>query len=177
MKKFKALNTERLVLRRLNDSDIPNLFIMRSDQETNQYVDVRLDISYEDTKVYIDKMNKGIDENEWLIWGIELNHELIGSISLWNFSDDEKEAELGYGLAKKYFHQGYMSEALSKVIDYGFNELNLDRIFAFTSIDNEPSKKLLSKKGFSHVDTITEPGYFQSKVFIMFKYKIENKNS
>ena len=50
MIKFKELTTERKVFRRLNDGDISNRFTIRSDQETNQYVDVRLDKSYEDTK-------------------------------------------------------------------------------------------------------------------------------
>lgn len=72
---------------------------------------------------------------------------MIGSICLWNFSNNLKTAEVGYSLYPEFQNKGIMSEALKSVIDYGFNELKLDKIEAFTHSKNEPSKKLLEKNG------------------------------
>lgn len=60
-------------------------------------------------------------------------------------------AELGYWLLHdKYKRRGYMKEALPKVLEYGFNEMQLERIEAFVSADNEPSLKLLQSNGFEY---------------------------
>lgn len=60
-------------------------------------------------------------------------------------------AELGYWLLDdKYKRHGYMKEALPKVLEYGFNEMQLQRIEAFVSADNEPSLKLLQSNGFEY---------------------------
>ena len=59
-----------------------------------------------------------------------------------------KIAEVGYDLNPIFQRKGIMSEALNKVINFGFNELGLDNIEAYTHIQNENSKKLLEKNGF-----------------------------
>lgn len=60
-------------------------------------------------------------------------------------------AELGYWLLHdKYKRRGYMKEALPRVLEFGFNTMNLIRIEAFVSADNEPSLKLLQSHGFEY---------------------------
>ena len=56
--------------------------------------------------------------------------------------------EIGYGLAPDYFGKGYMSETFAEVLDYGFGELNIQLIEAYTHKENDASKNLLERNGF-----------------------------
>jgi ribosomal-protein-alanine N-acetyltransferase len=64
---------------------------------------------------------------------------------------NHQRAEIGYELlAEEERNKGYMGEALKKVLQYGFEELNLNRIEALTSPENEISQKLILANGFMH---------------------------
>ena len=71
---------------------------------------------------------------------------------MWNFSENYKTAEVGYDLNPIFQRKGIMSEALNSVINFGFIELNIDSIEAFTHIQNENSKMLLEKNGFHFIE-------------------------
>ncbi len=72
-----------------------------------------------------------------------------------NFSENYKTAEVGCDLNPKFQAKGIMSEALKAVIEMGFKGFKLDKIEAFTHRDNESSKKLLEKNGFSFIENRT----------------------
>ena len=55
---------------------------------------------------------------------------------------------MGYDLKPTFQGKGIMSEALNSIVEYGFNELKLERIEAFTNKQNEHSVKLLERNGF-----------------------------
>lgn len=67
-----------------------------------------------------------------------------------DFNKPLRERELGYWLGYDYWHRGYMTEAAIAIIDYGFSNLKLDRIWAQTWLRNQPSVHLLDKLGFSY---------------------------
>ncbi len=69
--------------------------------------------------------------------------ELLGSICLWQFSEDRKTAEVGYDLRHELHGKGLMSEAMKTEMDYVFNVLKINQIEAFTSFKNKPSMALL----------------------------------
>ena len=73
---------------------------------------------------------------------------MIGNICLWNLSEDCKTAELGYDLIPEYQGEGIMDEAVKAVLHFGFNQLKLELVEAFTSKQNESSKKLLLRNQF-----------------------------
>ena len=73
---------------------------------------------------------------------------MIGNIVLWNFSKDRKTAEVGYDLSPEFQGQGIMDEAMKAVLHFGFNQLKLELVEAFTSKQNESSKKLLLRNYF-----------------------------
>ena len=117
----------------------------------------------EEVEEFIHKVNKGIEAEEMILWGISTKDspkKVIGSICLWNFSSDKKTAETGYDLMPAYHGQGLMGEALRAVITYGFQTLQLHGIEAFTQKNNAASLKLLKKNNFVHqterIDTDNE---------------------
>lgn len=171
---FQNLNTSRLTLRKLLTEDVEELFIIRSNEEMNLYIDNVTDTNIEQTKKYIETMNFGIIDSKWLIWGIVDNEssKLIGTISLWNFHEDPLSCELGYGILPSYQRRGLMSEAIQAVTKYAFGMMPFKYISAFTEEKNIPSIEFLKKCGFKYVDTIEEIGYNKAHVFHMHIFRI-----
>lgn len=147
---FLEITTDRLFLRRLKQSDCEMVSYLRSDKEVNKFVKRANADSKEKALEFISKTNKGIDDQKLYYWTItEKNStEMIGSICLWNFSKDRKTAEVGYDLSPKFQGKGIMNESLKSTLEFGFKDLNLDLIEAYTQKNNESSKKLLERNGF-----------------------------
>ena len=117
---FPELRSEGLILEQLSSRHIPKLFDYFKNKENFPYSEIQVHESIEETQAYVDKMNTGVRNNQWIIWAICLNntHEIIGTISIWNFDNKKAQGELGYGLHPSYRGQGYMMEALNNVIKY-----------------------------------------------------------
>lgn len=70
--------------------------------------------------------------------------EIIGSFAFHNWYPEHRRSEIGYYLRPAYREKGFMREALSVLIPYGFEQLNLNRIEAIIAPDNEASKALVA---------------------------------
>lgn len=164
---FPILKTERLQLRQLKKADAPIIFFLRSNAEVNKYVKRPTPKSMDDVLAFITKINKGIEENEWIYWCITLknNPTVIGTISLWHFSKDKTIAEVGYDLHPDYQQKRIMSEALNCVLNYGFNTLNFKEIEAFTHRNNEASKKLLVNNKFTYTKNRKDEDNLDNRIF------------
>ena len=72
----------------------------------------------------------------------------MGLICLWNIEKENDLAEVGYSLHHAYFGKGIMNEVLARVVKFGFEEVKLKRIDAYTNKNNTASLKLLEKNKF-----------------------------
>ena len=154
---FPEIKTEKLTLRKIEESDSDVILFLRSDKAINKFIDRpenRKTKNISDAIKHIQKINTETENNKSISWGITLNNnpKIIGTICLWNFSENYKTAEVGYDLNPIFQRKGIMSEALNSVINFGFIELNIDSIEAFTHIQNENSKMLLEKNGFHFIE-------------------------
>jgi ribosomal-protein-alanine N-acetyltransferase len=147
---FPILTTERLTLRQLSTDDRENIFALRSDTETNKYLDRQPSKTIEDAINFITKINDIIKQNLSIYWAIALtnNKTLVGTICLFGFSDEKNKCEIGYELLPNFQGQGIMQEATEKVIDYAFRTMRLKTIEALTHTGNQNSTRLLTKLGF-----------------------------
>ena len=146
-KPFPVLKTERLTLRQLANTDDNEIFALRSSENVNKYLDRKPSKSIDDAKTFIQTINKNIEKNDSIYWAITLNDtdKLIGTICLFDFSDDNLKAEIGYELLPKFQGKGIMQEATSKVIDFGIQRIGLNLIKAYTHSENQSSTRLLEK--------------------------------
>ncbi|KMQ64277.1 alanine acetyltransferase [Chryseobacterium angstadtii] len=144
------IKTERLLLKNINESHVEDILRIRSNEVINRFVSRNSPKTNYDALQFILTIKENTQNNKTVYLGISLKDEpnLIGTICLWNFSEDRKTAEVGYELLPDYHRTGIMSEALGAVLDFGFNELHLQEILAFTHKLNEASKKLLLKHNF-----------------------------
>ena len=147
---FPILTTERLTLRQLSTDDGQDIFALRSDTDINKYLDREPSKTIEDAINFINKVNDNIKKNNAIYWVISLTStkKFVGTICLFDFSNEKNSCEIGYELMTKFQGQGIMKEATQVVIDYVFQTLKLKKILAFTHYENQNSTKLLLKFNF-----------------------------
>lgn len=147
---FPVLETERLTLRALNLEDAKAIFGLRTNKEVNEYIDRKVPRNLSEARAFIDRISTLAENNKGVFWVIasKSTNELMGTIGLRNFEDEEDYAEIGYEINPDYQERGYMSEAFEPVLEYGFQNLELKTIEAFTHKNNTASIALLEKLNF-----------------------------
>ena len=155
---FPSLTTNRLLLRQIQPYDAEALFAILSDQESMEYYGHDPHQTLDETKDVIRQIEERYARKEALRWGITLKGEerLIGSCSLFHFDEGFNCAETGYELNRAFWGKGIMTEAMSAILTFGFNDLGLHRIEAVIDIANERSKNLLLKLGFTYEGILRE---------------------
>jgi len=148
---FPNLTTERFNLRQLRLKDKNEIFLLRSDERVNQFLDRPIAKTVNDARQFINKIKTGIAKNEAIYWAITLLNQskLIGTICLWNLSDDGTKAEIGFELLPNYLGRGIMHEVLPIIIQYGFETMKLKSIEGEVDPNNVNSIKLMEKNGFN----------------------------
>ena len=157
IKPFPILTTERLTLRQPVINDEQEIFTLRSDSEINKYLDRQVSNTIDDARNFINRVTENINKNDSLYWVITLTDRniVVGTICLFDFSDENGKCEIGYELLTNFQGQGIMREATEKVIEYAFYTLQVQKIEAFSHRDNQSSLKLLEKFSFMNSN---EPG-------------------
>lgn len=147
---FPILTTERLTLSQLSIDDTQNIFALRSDAEINKYLDREPCKTIDDAINFIKKINYNVKNNNSIYWVISLTRTktFVGTICLFDFSNEKNSCEIGYELMTKFQGQGIMKEAAQVVIDYVFQTLKVEKILAFTHYENQDSTNLLLKFNF-----------------------------
>ncbi|MDX1477102.1 MAG: GNAT family N-acetyltransferase [Saprospiraceae bacterium] len=148
---FPVLTTQRLTLRALVEADLDALHALRSDPFNRRFLAGEVEQTPEETQAFMYRVWQGIADDKWVLWAISQHDDpgLLGTICLWQFNPDRTVAEVGYELLPAAQGQGYMSEALERVVSYGVHDLRLHQIEAFTNRDNLASRKLLERCGFA----------------------------
>ena len=169
---FPELRTERLLLRQLKQTDVNQVYILKSDEDVLRYLG---NPKYEDpmeAQRFIDKINKGISTNTWVYWALSIkgSDKLIGTVCLWNLSKDESAADIGYELLPEYQGQGFMLEAVTAALNYAF-DTGFKTVYAILSSDNQNSLKLLKRSGFICKSTFQEFNGLGKKVDMSVYYK------
>ncbi|MES2838178.1 MAG: GNAT family N-acetyltransferase [Bacteroidota bacterium] len=173
--------TERLILREIEFTDENDLFEMDSDPEVHLYIENNPVKSIVEIKKIIELLKKQYQENGIARWAVVLKNtnECIGWAGLKYFktplNNHNNFYELGYRFKKKHWGQGYATESSKEILDFGFKNFNIDKIFAITHPDNLNSKKVLSKLGFDYTETFDYDGDL-TDWFELKKTNWENKN-
>lgn len=174
---FPNLETERLLLRRVDSNDIKEIFALRSNPETMKYIPRPLVKTDEDALEHIAMIDSKIDSNEGINWAITLkdNPKLIGVIGHYRIKPENYRAELGYMLLPEYHGQGIVSEAVKEAVKYGFQVMKLNSLEAIIDPDNYASAKVLEKNGFVKEAHLKEYEFFEGRFLDTVIYSILNK--
>jgi ribosomal-protein-alanine N-acetyltransferase len=147
---FPKLETERLLLIEFVKSDAAELFKIRSDERVLKYLDRDPHKTVEESELMIEGIIKSFINKEGINWIIRKKSTLniIGYTGYWRMRKEDVRAEIGYAMKPEYWGNGFMQEALNKVIDFGINEFCIHSIEANVNPKNLSSIKLLEKVGF-----------------------------
>ncbi len=144
------LESDRLRLRQWQAADLPAFAEMGADPVVMEHFPARLDRERSDALAL--RFKAMIDDRGWGVWALErkAGGEFIGFVGL-NIPSDELPfspcVEIAWRLAQGYWHQGYASEAARVALRFGFVELDLEEIVAFTSLGNLRSQAVMARLG------------------------------
>jgi len=172
--------TERLILREILPTDIDGMFELHSDPEVHRFLGNKTVTSKEETIIIINSVRQryidyGIgrwaiidkNTNNFIGWtGLEFVTELINNHK--NYYD------LGYRLIRKYWGQGIATETSFASLEYAFDKLNADKVFARADSENIGSNKVLEKVGLKFIETFNLDG-IKHNWYKLEKTEFENK--
>ena len=147
MKKFPTIETERLILSQLEEKDIP--FIVEYLQH-RIYSDLTSNIPYpyteDDARFWLKMSKEAFENNIGYTFAIrDKEDHIIGAVGLHDQEYDK--AELGYWIGISYWNKGYVTEAAKAIVDFGFKELGINKIFATHFPHNPASGRIMEKIG------------------------------
>lgn len=152
-KEAPMIQTERLVLRRKLEKDIPNMLDMFTNNEVRQHLGGYPPCD-EHSMLKIVRSRK---ETEWAV-ALRETDEYIGECSIPKIVDDYL-GEVGYLFRRSYWGYGFGNEAVQAVIDYCVKLLGLKRLCANIDDQNARSKKLIEKLGFELIAVLPEADF------------------
>ncbi|TDD97984.1 GNAT family N-acetyltransferase [Flavobacterium cellulosilyticum] len=175
---FPNLETERLYLRRIVKEDVNEIFALRSNKEIMKYVPRPIAKSNEEAMEHITLLEEKLKTNEGINWAITLKSDpkLIGIIGHFNIKPEHYRSEIGYMLLPEYHGKGIISEAVKKVVKYGFIEMKLHSIAAIIDPENLASEKVLQKNGFIKEAHLKENEFYQGRFVDTVIYSLLNKH-
>ena len=173
---FQLLETERLLLRKLTDEDYAFIIQNCSDTEAMELFGFT---ALEELAKEKSRQPKGYStfNKSFLVFQLieKESNKIIGWCGYHTWYRDHNRAELGYGLRNdEHKQKGFMTEAITQIIEFGWDEMHLHRIEAMAANYNIPSVKLLQNFGFVHEGTLKEHYlvngvYENSEVFGLLK--------
>lgn len=147
---MKILETERLLLRTWQDSDLDPMAVIDQDPQVCQYLPGIG--NREATAAGIERIKKHYKKHGFSVYAVELKstQEMIGFIGL---SVPSFEAhfmptvEIAWRLASRHWNKGYATEGAMAVLNYAFLQLNLNEIVSFCVVKNQASRRIMEKIG------------------------------
>ncbi len=139
--------TERLLIRKPRAEDAALIFASYAqDPEVTRYLAFRPHQDLKDAEEAVERFLEGWSSGKsycWLIFRRD-GDELVGAIA----AREDQGINLGYLVARPYWRRGFMSEALSAIVQWAFAQPDVFRVWAVCDVDNEASARLLERNGF-----------------------------
>lgn len=146
--KTPSLETDRLLLRQWQDSDLQTWSEMNADAEVMRYFERTL--SVQESLSMAERIREHISETGWGLWALEVKEhsKFAGFVGL-----SKKDfglpfmpcVEIGWRLHKAFWGQGLATEAAKLVLEFGLREFR--SVYSYTSVVNQPSQNVMKKIG------------------------------
>ena len=158
------VETARLLLREIVNEDVERIFLLDRDPQVMKYIGVQPVTNVQQSVETINKIRTQYRENGIARWAVieKDSNLLIGWSGLKLLTEPingfKNVYELGYRFLPEFWGKGYATESGKAVLDYGFNTMNLDKIYACVDIQNVDSDRILKDKlGFESQGTFVDP--------------------
>lgn len=143
------LKTGRLLLREIREEDVDKVHSLNSQFTVSEFNTIGIPQTLEDTRQLIQPVleNQKNSVRTLYTWIICLRHneEFLGEISLSDSQNRFRMGEISYSIVPSHWGNGYATEAVKRIVDFGFEDLNLHRIQAGVATENKRSIAVLEK--------------------------------
>jgi ribosomal-protein-alanine N-acetyltransferase len=163
---MQAIQTERLTLREFREEDWKSAHDYASDPQVVRYMEWGPNTE-EESKNFIQRalanQNEQPRKNFTLAIILKATNKLIGGCGIYVSNPANQEGYIGYVLNRKFWRQGYATEAAQALLKFGFNQLKLHRIFATCDPENIASAHVMEKIGMQQEGHIREHKWAKGK--------------
>ncbi|WP_025742110.1 GNAT family N-acetyltransferase [Aquimarina pacifica] len=145
----KELITKNLTLSYTQESDLEDVHELHSIPEVDQYNTLGIPTNIHVTSVYLDEWIENRKRRTQFVFSIRLKStdQFIGLMAITKSHYKYQKGEVWYKLHPSFWGNGYATEALKRLVEFGFETLNLHRIEAGCAVENIGSIKVLEKVG------------------------------
>lgn len=145
--------TERLILRPFDEDDVDSVFAMRSNEDVMRFIRP-IQTKKDETMNWIRMLSERWNTEKIGFCAVieKETNEFVGWCGLWRLKETD-EIEVGYAIAKNFQKKGYATEAAWRILEYGFNELKLEKIVAVAYPENEASQNVMKRLGMKYIKT------------------------
>lgn len=148
------IKTGRLVLRRYELADAQSMYKnYATDERVTRFLNWEPYNSVEEVEAFVRGVISSYQNPDTYNWAITHDGEMIGAISAYAINERDCNCEVGYNIGYDYWNKGIMTEAMSAVITYLFDEVNMHRILAKHDVENPASGKVMQKCGMIYEGT------------------------
>ncbi|QIL46867.1 GNAT family N-acetyltransferase [Vagococcus coleopterorum] len=156
----KMIETERLIIRVMVESDLENIVKLNADEQVMTYFPSVM--SKEESVEFLTKVLAHQGEHGYSFYAVELKgtNQFIGIVSLVTVgfeSDIQGQVEIGWRFLPEYWGKGYAQEAAQATLNYGHEHFGIEIIYAFTATINQPSENLMKRLGMKKVGEFAHP--------------------
>ena len=175
---FQNLESQCLLLRQINVDDVNEVFQLRSNLQTMQYIPRPLTTTTEEALYHIKMIQDKIETNEGINWAVTLkgDNKLIGIVGHYRIKWEHFRSEIGYMILPEYNGKGIVTEVVGLFLDYGFNTMNMHSIEAVIDPRNTASRRVLEKNGFVKEAYFKEHEFYNGAFLDSEVYSIINKS-
>ena len=177
------LETKRLVLRRFTEEDAQDVYKnWLNDREVTKYLPMKTSASMEICRESLYRWIGNYKNKNYYRWGLTLKNtgELIGELSSRTESEIDRIAQIGCVIWKRFWGNGFATEALGKVIKYLIFDVGYNRVEACHSVNNPASGKVMQKAGMKYEGTLRDGyscvlGFQDSCIYSILRSEITDK--
>lgn len=151
------LCTKKIKLRKFSLSDAACMYKnYATDQRVTKFLSWKPYENIKDIETFLIEIISQYACRDVYHWAIEVNNEIIGSISTISIDEKNCNCEIGYCIGYDYWNKGITSEALFTVMNFLFNEVGMHRITAKHDADNQASGKVMQKCNMTYEGKLRE---------------------
>ena len=174
-----VLDNGNICLKKVTINDLESIKDMLHCEEVYRYVPTFIPEKQcnDNIEYFINNMCKeSFEKKIEIILGIYYKYMFCGLFELYHHDREKMQISIGYRLKKEFWNKGIISESLSLIIDYLFNQTDITTICASNMNNNPVSGRVLEKNGFSKISEVVSEDWGFNDTVLVDKWTLKKKN-
>lgn len=165
-KQFPQIITDKVILRKIEETDIDGLFEIYSNEKVFTYIPGDVKKNKATVQNMIGHFERDFHKKKEIFLGIfpaEASDEIVGVAEMFDYDDKVNMITIGYRINERYWGEGIATQTVRAMVDYLFNTIGINRIQAFVMPANERSQKVLLGNNFVKEGIMRQSQYWKGR--------------